>query len=152
MHDKPPVRVAYRWRDQRTGRALLEGRADFTETVWPGRQTRMLMRAPTPLDAGEYLLEVDMVHDTVRWFGLDVHIPVVVTPDGPQAHGDNGSDLGHEEAQLRRELADAHRRTREGEAAAAAVEAFKHERPYRLVSAATRVLDFARDNLQHGRR
>jgi hypothetical protein len=148
MHDEPPVRVAFRWRDQRTERVVLEGRADFTETVRPGRQSRMLMRAPTPLDPGEYQLEADVVHENVRWFGLDVRIPVVVTPDGPLAHRDNGSDLEDEEARLRRELADAHRRTREGEAAVASMEDFKHERPYRAVSVATRALDFARARLQ----
>jgi polysaccharide pyruvyl transferase WcaK-like protein len=77
----PPIRVGHRWLDS-TGRATgLEGDvAPFPETVEPGGSTLLELTAVTPDQPGAYLLEVDVVHEGVRWFGRPARVPVEVMP------------------------------------------------------------------------
>lgn len=64
-HAGPPlIRLASRWLPGEEG-----ARTAFTETVEPGRATRALLRLTAPAVAGRHLLEIDVVHEHVRWFG-----------------------------------------------------------------------------------
>jgi hypothetical protein len=75
----PEILLAWRWRDLRGGRHLLEqGRIPFTETVPPGGRTRLLALVPTPTVAGDYVLELEVVHEHVRWFGAPAETAVTI--------------------------------------------------------------------------
>ena len=47
-------------------------------TVGPGESTIVPVWVEAPLDAGDHLLEIDLVHEHVRWFEAPLHVPVVV--------------------------------------------------------------------------
>ena len=66
--DNPPfIRLGYRWRSS-SGETVSEGRCCFTETVRPGATTRVLASVLAPPQPGRYRLEMDVVHEHVRWF------------------------------------------------------------------------------------
>jgi hypothetical protein len=73
--------LAWRWLDGGSGRPLWgEGRIPFPETVRPGMRTRMHMTLDPPPLPGAYLLELDVVHEHVRWFGATATLAVTVEP------------------------------------------------------------------------
>jgi hypothetical protein len=85
--DYPPLfRLGYRWRT-RTGATAFEGRCLFTERVRPGSSTRMLARIEPPPVSGAYLLELDVVHEHVRWFGCEAAYHILVEGAGPGTDG-----------------------------------------------------------------
>jgi hypothetical protein len=66
--DYPPfIRLGYRWRSA-TGEPVSEGRCLFTETVRPGTTTRVVAPILAPSEPGRYRLEIDVLHEHVRWF------------------------------------------------------------------------------------
>jgi hypothetical protein len=77
----PEIHLAWRWRDLKADRPLREeGRVPFTETVLPGRRTRLPILVRTPAVPGPYALELDVVHEHVRWFGCKAEVPVMIDP------------------------------------------------------------------------
>jgi FkbM family methyltransferase len=77
-------------------------RTQFEESVPPGATTRTMVAVQAPASPGEYLLEVDVVHEHVRWFGAGERVPFTVheaarpRPDlsrVPQSHGLEGLDV-----------------------------------------------------------
>jgi hypothetical protein len=62
--DYPPfIRLGYRWSSGAEGRCL------FTETIRPGETALVPASVLVPPDPGRYRLEIDVVHEHVRWFG-----------------------------------------------------------------------------------
>jgi hypothetical protein len=89
---EPPIRLAYRWLGADTGEVLAEGpRTPFTETVVPGQRSLVKLLVQAPAEPGRYVLEADVVHEHVRWFGgaarLEVEVGAAVAPPpaGPPA-------------------------------------------------------------------
>jgi len=83
----PEILLGWRWRDLRADRCLREeGRMPFTETVRPGQRTRLDLLVRTPSVPGAYALELDVVHEHVRWFRCEAAVPVVV-----DRHADDGN-------------------------------------------------------------
>jgi hypothetical protein len=81
--DVPPyIRLGARWLANGSGASAgAEVRAVFTETVRPGQATRVMLRVVAPPDPGSYTLEVDLVHEHVRWFGCPARLELdVVRP------------------------------------------------------------------------
>jgi len=78
--DVPPyIRLGSRWLDGSSGAASApEARAVFTETVRPGQATRVMLRIVAPPEPGRYTLEVDLVHEHVRWFGCPARLELEV--------------------------------------------------------------------------
>jgi hypothetical protein len=77
----PEIHLGWRWRDLRADRHLREeGRVSFTETVLPGQRTRLPILVRTPAVPGPYALELDVVHEHVRWFGCRAETQVMVDP------------------------------------------------------------------------
>ena len=77
----PPLRLGHRWLEaEKPERVVLEGRTAFPETVAPGATTRMFAGVEAPRVEGVLLLELDVVHEHVRWFGCGVRLPVVLVP------------------------------------------------------------------------
>jgi hypothetical protein len=90
---EPPIRLGYRWRRPGAdGAVIAEGpRSLFTQTVAPGGRTLAKLRLDAPDEVGRYVLEVDVVHEDVRWFGsparLDVAVEEAVAADAGDAAG-----------------------------------------------------------------
>jgi hypothetical protein len=81
---EPLIRLGYRWRAAGTGEVLGEGpRTPFTESVLPGASTLQKLVVEMPAQPGRYVLEVDVVHEHVRWFGCEGRLDIeVVDPGG----------------------------------------------------------------------
>jgi hypothetical protein len=90
---EPPIRLAYRWLAA-DGVTVLdpEGlRTPFEETVLPGERTVVMMATVVPDTLGRHVLEVDVVHELVRWFNCAARMEIVVEPlDAPPADGGSG--------------------------------------------------------------
>lgn len=75
----PPLRLGYRWIDPKEPESVvLDGRAAFAETVPPGGSTRMFAGIEAPQAVGVFLLELDVIHEHVRWFDCGIRVPVVL--------------------------------------------------------------------------
>lgn len=85
--DQPPlVRPAHRWLD--AGGAPVGAdhpREPLPCDVAPGASEIVPLHVRAPGAPGEYLLEVDMVHEGVAWFGCAIRIPVTVAARGEPA-------------------------------------------------------------------
>ncbi|MDP2709617.1 MAG: hypothetical protein Q8O56_00240 [Solirubrobacteraceae bacterium] len=83
--DQPPwIRLGWRWLDPATGAVSApEDRALFTETVLPGRATRVIARLVAPAAPGRHVLELDVVHEHVRWFGCAARTELEVLSGDP---------------------------------------------------------------------
>jgi hypothetical protein len=76
----PPIRCAYRWLHPNGTVLVAEGhRTSFTRDVQPGESVVVPLLVEAPAARGAYLLEVDVVHEHVRWFGAGTRIPVDVS-------------------------------------------------------------------------
>jgi len=75
----PDIRLATRWLTADGSTMVFNSiRTPFTADVAPGAVVRQPMTLQAPPDPGEYLLELDLVHEFVRWFGCPLHQPVTV--------------------------------------------------------------------------
>jgi hypothetical protein len=153
---EPLIRLGYRWIRPDTGEAVLDRRVLLTETVRPGRETLLAIAVDTPEEADDYVLEFDLVHEHVRWFGCEVRARVTVEPPadagllgGTLPPGFLDADLTSERARLSAQLARATARRR---AAEARLEAVRTSVANRLGRALARPLDTARGVVARNRR
>jgi SAM-dependent methyltransferase len=76
------------WLDQTGARTLQcdDGRTPLPEAVPPGGACRVALTITTPASPGDYLCEIDLAHEGVRWFrdrdSAVVRFPVRVRADG----------------------------------------------------------------------
>lgn len=86
---EPQVRAAYHWRRAGSGETVHhEGvRSPFPVRIGPGEATVVPVWVDAPGDPGDYLLDVDLVHELVRWFdtSLTVEVTVAARAAGPVA-------------------------------------------------------------------
>jgi len=153
---EPLIRLGYRWIQPDSGEAVLDRRALFTETVRPGRETLLTIAVETPEEADDYVLEFDLVHEHVRWFGCEVRARVTVAPPanagllaGTLPPGFLDAELTSERARLSGQLA---RATAQRRAAEARLEAVRTSIANRLGRALARPLDTARGVVGRNRR
>jgi len=79
----PPVRLSYHWLDPAGRPVVVDGErtllpADFA----PGRETVVPVHVSTgELEAGAYIVEIDLVHEGVRWFGCGARMAARIEPD-----------------------------------------------------------------------
>lgn len=79
LDERPLIRLSYRWRNSDGSIHTAEGlRSAFSRRVDPGERILTPMHIAAPADSGEYILEVDVVHEHVRWFGCSCWIPARV--------------------------------------------------------------------------
>ena len=77
----PQVSVSYRWHAPDGTVVVADGlRTPFPHTVWPGEATLVPVDVTAPGQPGPYVLELDLVHEHVRWFGTPVTLSVDVAP------------------------------------------------------------------------
>lgn len=90
LDQEPYIRLSYHWRDGRGEMLVYEGlRSPLPCRVAPGDTTIVPLWVTAPLSAGRYVLEIELVHEHVRWFGspLAVDINVAERPAGrPPPH------------------------------------------------------------------
>jgi hypothetical protein len=77
----PEVRISYRWRAP-DGVVVVDGglRTPFPHALRPGESTLVPVDVTAPNEPGPYRLELDLVHEHVRWFGSAVTLDVEVAP------------------------------------------------------------------------
>jgi hypothetical protein len=76
---RPEIRLAYRWRCE--GNLVDEPKAlrtTFPANLPPGETLLVPVHVVAPQEAGAYTLEIDVLHERVRWFGSGVSVPVTV--------------------------------------------------------------------------
>ncbi len=80
-HHPIQVRVAYHWRSRNGSVLVHDGlRTPMPHTVRPGESLVMLVTVAPPSRPGAYLLELDLVHENVRWFECSSTVEVLVAP------------------------------------------------------------------------
>jgi len=78
---RPEIRLASRWLSADGSEMLFNSiRTPFTADVAPGATVHQPMTLEGPPEPGAYVLELDIVHEHVRWFGCPLHIPMTVRP------------------------------------------------------------------------
>jgi hypothetical protein len=81
----PAVRLGHRW--LRPDGEPLGGdtpRSGLPSAVLPGETVIAPLTVVAPSPPGAYRLEIDVVHEAVRWFGAAVSLPVDVRPRAPR--------------------------------------------------------------------
>jgi Glycosyltransferase sugar-binding region containing DXD motif len=79
LEQSPEIRLSYRWLTADTSGQVTEGpRSAFPHAVEPGERVLTPLHVDAPAIAGDYLLEVDIVHEHVRWFDCALRLPVRV--------------------------------------------------------------------------
>jgi hypothetical protein len=75
----PLIRLGHRWLHT-DGRVLDDAtpRSGLLSSVRPGESVVALPTVVAPGQPGDYVLEVDLVHELVRWFDCPARIPVRV--------------------------------------------------------------------------
>lgn len=89
---EPLIRLGYRWRlTGPGGEVVVEGpRSAFTETVAPGTSTLAKLQIEAPDEPGRHVLEVDVVHEHVRWFGAPALLAIDVEGSSSADAGGSG--------------------------------------------------------------
>ena len=75
------VRASYRWWSDAGDLVVGDGlRTAFPRPVRPGAEVIVPVCVEAPPRAGAWVLELDLVHEHVRWFGCGLRLPIDVTP------------------------------------------------------------------------
>ena len=78
---QPVIRVAYRWKRPDGSVVVADSpRGAFPAPVAPGAEAIVPLRVIAPEEPGEYVLEVDVVHEFVRWFESPFEVTITVRP------------------------------------------------------------------------
>lgn len=78
---RPQIRVGYRWRDLQGAIAVADGsHTPIPSELRPGRSALVPAVVLAPAVPGPYVLELDLVNEGVRWFGLEHSVHVDVRP------------------------------------------------------------------------
>jgi hypothetical protein len=88
LEEEPRIRLGYRWLNLDGSLHTGEGpRSPFLRRVGPEERVLAPLSVIAPAEAGEYILEADVVHEEVRWFDCAYRIRVRVEdpPDLPPA-------------------------------------------------------------------
>jgi hypothetical protein len=70
----PPIHLSYRLRRSDGQHVDLGPRTPMPAPATPGSTLRVPLLLQAPERAGEYVLVVDLVHEHVRWFGVDADV------------------------------------------------------------------------------
>jgi hypothetical protein len=81
----PLIRLGYRWLGTNGSDAAAKGgRSTFAASLPRGGSCLVPLMVTAPNEPGVYVLEVDLVHEAVRWFGCPEQTRVTVSQNPPQ--------------------------------------------------------------------
>jgi len=84
LDQQPLVRVSHHWRTPGGDVTRYEGlRSPLQSTLRPGDSAIIPVWVEAPDEEGDHLLEIDLVHEHVRWFEAPLIVPVVVAERRP---------------------------------------------------------------------
>ena len=93
LDERPQIRLSYRWLNPDGSIHTPEGpRSAFPRVVVPGERILAPLHVDAPAMAGDYVLEVDVVHEHARWFDCACRVSVRV--EHPQGLPATGARLG----------------------------------------------------------
>jgi hypothetical protein len=76
---QPEIRVSYHWRSPTGETVDVEGiRSPLTAPLGPGETQIVPVWVAAPAEAGQYILEFDLVHEHVRWFNRPLAVEMRV--------------------------------------------------------------------------
>lgn len=81
MEALPPIRLAYRWLGANGARLEEGARTGLPAPLAPGARALVPLEVLGPFPPGAHVIEIDLVHEDVRWFGrairarIDVRAP-----------------------------------------------------------------------------
>jgi glycosyltransferase involved in cell wall biosynthesis len=79
--DSHPVQLSYHWLDERGSVVIYDGtRTPLPQPLRIGECCQAQLRVHPPALPGRYILEIDVVHEGVRWFDLGYRLPVECAP------------------------------------------------------------------------
>jgi hypothetical protein len=99
------IRAGNHWRD-REGAMLIQddGRAALPDVLSGGQTCRVILNATAPREAGEYQLEIDVVHEGISWFAdkgsQTWRCRIIVKGEQPHRLTHSGSDANVPAASL----------------------------------------------------
>lgn len=74
----PLIRISYHWLDANGALVIHDGvRTPLPGPIAPGEQMLVPICVKTP-GAGAWILELDLVNESVRWFGINTRVPVTI--------------------------------------------------------------------------
>jgi hypothetical protein len=84
LDQQPLVRISHHWRTPAGAVTRYEGlRSPLPCTLGPGESAIVPVWVEAPRDAGDHLLEIDLVHEHVRWFDAPLTVSVLVAERRP---------------------------------------------------------------------
>jgi hypothetical protein len=85
LDQDPQIRVAYHWRHADCELLTYEGlRSPFPVPIGPGETAVVPVWLDAPADPGTYLLDIDLVHEHVRWFDDPLTVELRVAEREPR--------------------------------------------------------------------
>lgn len=87
LDEDPRVRASYHLRRPDGEVLVFDGeRSPLTAPVGPGESSIVPVMVAAPHETGTYSLELDLVHEDVRWLGIGAEAPLEVVPEGSLSH------------------------------------------------------------------
>lgn len=84
LDQEPQIRLAHHWRRADGEMVRFEGlRSPLPVALGPGETTVVPMWVDAPAEEGAYLLDVDLVHEHVRWFDSPLTVEIQVADRTP---------------------------------------------------------------------
>lgn len=84
LEQQPEIRVSYHWRSAGGDAHTYEGlRSPLPCNLGPGEAAIVPVWVEVPAEPGRYRLEIDLVHEHVRWFESPLQVDVAVTTREP---------------------------------------------------------------------
>jgi glycosyltransferase involved in cell wall biosynthesis len=79
--DQQPVHVSYHWLSEHGEPVIYDGaRTALPQSLRAGERCRLFARVHPPPTPGRYLLEIDLVHEGVRWLDVGQRVSVECLP------------------------------------------------------------------------
>ena len=70
QNERAPLKLGNHWLDAEGKRIITrdDGRVDLPDELKPGEEAEMILTVNVPDKEGEYLCELDLVHESITWF------------------------------------------------------------------------------------
>jgi hypothetical protein len=90
LDGRPQIRLACRWITA-DGNLVDAERTGFGSPVAPSERVIVPLNLVGPTEPGEYVVEIDLVHEYVRWFGVGIRATLAVESPATDGRGTMGA-------------------------------------------------------------